>query len=143
MESHIRRTGSNPSSVTRILTRGLVNARTIRHMTYPRGGECLAAKTNHQIQLGKDASLLLDVITALPLSHTTRVVWLSGKAVMTSSKSDASFPSWIWWLVFAAKHSPPLGYVMCRIVLAFTRPRVSIRVTLLGFEPVRRMWDSN
>jgi len=55
---------------------------------------------------------------------------------MTSSKSDAS--SLVGFGVdgwFAAKHSPPLGYVIRHIVLAFTRPRVSIRVTGLGFEP--------
>jgi hypothetical protein len=36
---------------------------------------------------------------------------------------------------FAAKHSPPHGYIVRRIVLAVTTPRVSIRVTGLGFEP--------
>jgi len=35
----------------------------------------------------------------------------------------------------AAKHFPPLGYIVRRIVLAVARPRVSIRVTGLGFEP--------
>jgi len=55
-----------------------------------------------------------------------------------TSKSEASslvgFVGWFGgW--FAAKHSPPLGCIMRRIVLAFTRPRVSIHVTGLGFEP--------
>jgi len=60
---------------------------------------------------------MLDVITALPLSHTTRVVWLSAKAVMTSSKSEACSLVGFWCLVFAAKHSPPLGYAARHIVL--------------------------
>ena len=55
-----------------------------------------------------------------------------------SSKSEASslvgFGGWFGgW--FAAKHSSPLGYIVRRIVLAVTRPRVNIRVTGLGFEP--------
>ena len=37
------------------------------------------------------------------------------------------FVGWIGgW--FAAKHSPPHGYIVRRIVLAVTSPRVSIRV---------------
>ena len=55
-----------------------------------------------------------------------------------SSRSEASslvgiggwFGGW-----FAAKHPPPLGYIVRGIVLAVTRPQVSIRVTCLGFEP--------
>jgi hypothetical protein len=43
------------------------------------------------------------------------------------------FGGFCGWL--AAKHSPPQGYIVRRIVLAVTRPRVSIRVTGLGFEP--------
>ena len=44
---------------------------------------------------------------------------------------------------FASKHSPPQGYIVRRIVLAVTRPPVSIRVMGLGFEHLRRMWVSN
>ena len=43
------------------------------------------------------------------------------------------FGGFCGWL--AAKPSPPQGYVVRRIVLAVTRPWVSIRVTGLGFEP--------
>ena len=55
-----------------------------------------------------------------------------------SSKSEASsllgFGGWFGgW--FAAKQSPPLGYIVHRIVLAVTRPWVSILVMGLGFEP--------
>ena len=54
-----------------------------------------------------------------------------------SSKSEASslvgFGGWFGgW--FAAKHSSPLGYIVRRIVLAVTMPRVNIRVTGLGFD---------
>ena len=58
-----------------------------------------------------------------------------------SSKSEASslvgFGGWFggWGGWFAAMHSPLLGYIVRRIVLAVTRSRVSIRVTGLGFEP--------
>ena len=59
-------------------------------------------------QLGR--SPLLDVITALPLSHTIRVVWLSGKAVMTSSSEED-----LDWIINSCATSDDLGVVGVKI----------------------------
>jgi hypothetical protein len=67
-------------------------------------------------------------------------VWYGLVIKPISSKNEASslvgFGVWFGgW--FAAKHSPPLGYIVLCIVLALTRPRVSIHVNVTGlvFEP--------